>query len=125
MASYIHRFNFNASIDEERGELKTPGIDWGRPLKIIHRAGDYVIARCGGHATWSGVGMPWTYAPSTLMLIRTGIVEDVSALQSLDGVPYTRTCAEVIEEIEPGRRWKKALDALIASCNALAKETTP
>lgn len=118
MATFKHRFT--ATVDEQRGELKTPGVDWGAPLKIVHRSGDYVVVRCKGHQTWSGVGMPWIYAPATLMLVHVNLIEHGAADESRDGMLFTRTCGEVIEEIEPGRKWRKPLQELIKKCNNLA-----
>ena len=48
------RFGTRAHVKE--GVLLTPGVDYGRPLKIIYRNGSRLVVRRDGSKQWCSVG---------------------------------------------------------------------
>ena len=98
---------FSARIDNDI--VRTPGIDFGRPLQILHRGTKRIartdiprllVVRRQGHMYWAGRFSPQEYQPTEYMII-----------EFLDA-----KTAHVIEQITPGRRPKPAIEALKAKC---------
>lgn len=111
-------FNFRITSD---GKVETHGIDWGRPLVILHRNANHVVVRRAGHMTWCGVGSPQYYVETLYMLLKLKNESKVSAEKSLDGRAFTRSWASILKKREPGRKWKPVVTELIADCNLLGK----
>jgi hypothetical protein len=96
--------------------VRTPGVDFGRPLEILHRKGDYLVLRCKGHMTWCSVGEQ-RYAETHYDLVQVG-KEKISAKRSFTNKAWTREFFEVIERVEPGLKWREALKKLIERCDS-------
>ena len=97
--------------------LETPGVDFGRPLEILHRKDNQLVIRCKGSSHWSGIGMPRSYGETEYMRVLLS-EETVTAKQSLNGKAYTKQTMTIIERVSPGRKWKFALKTLIDLCEA-------
>jgi len=87
--------------------VRTPGVDWGRPLKILHRHKNRLVLRRNGHMTWASIGQQ-TYAETLYMLVEV-----------------SRDMATVIEEVEPGRKYRAAVADLIKKCGGKYKPPPP
>jgi len=82
--------------------VRTAGVDWGRPLEILHRHKNRLVLRRKGHMTWSSIGQQ-AYAETLYMLVEV-----------------KRGMARVIEEAEPGRKYRPAVADLIKKCGGMA-----
>ena len=97
--------------------LETPGIDWGRKLKILatSKDGKHVVVRRPGYMAWNGRGEARAYDEALYMLIQLGS-------EKVPGNVYyrahTRKIGTVLDEIRPGRN-RDAIKALIAKCEKL------
>jgi hypothetical protein len=89
--------------------LETPGIDWGRKLKILAKSkdGKHVVVRRAGYMAWNGRGEARAYDETLYMLIQLGSEK-----------AHTRKFGTVLEELRPGRD-RKAIQALITKCESL------
>lgn len=97
--------NWTAKIDGD--VVRTPGVDWGRPLEILHRHKNRLVLRRKGHMTWSGIGSS-IYAETLYMLVE------------LRGGSAT-----VIEEAEPGRKYRPVVANLIKKCGGKYEPPPP
>ncbi len=97
--------NWSAKIDGD--VVRTPGVDWGRPLEILHRHKNRLVLRRKGHMTWAGIGST-EYAETLYMLVEV-----------------KGTTATVIEEAEPGRKYATAVADLIKKCGGKYKPPPP
>lgn len=52
------------------GILKTPGIDYGRPLIVLDKHDRHILVRRDGHKTWNGMGRPWRWIPKRYTIFR-------------------------------------------------------
>jgi hypothetical protein len=100
-----HKFPFRIDNDI----VRTPGIDFGRPLQILHRGAKRlrgtelprrVVVRRAGYMAWAGRFSPQEYQPTQYMII-----------EFLD-----EKTAHVVEDVEPGRKAKPAIEGLKAKC---------
>ena len=99
--------------------VETPGVDWNSRVRLVHRRGAYAVLRFSSGSHWSGLGSRSQH-PSNWMLIRVEHVE-ISASRSLTGRAFTKDEATVLDECEPGTRWRETKIAMIAKCDALAE----
>lgn len=70
--------------------IETPGLDYGREIRVIAEAGNRMLLRVAGHKTWSGNYQPWQYYGTLYM----------AAIDQGNGHMH------VIREEQPGRRWR-------------------
>lgn len=95
--------------------VRSPGIDWGRPLEILHQNRNLLVLRRKGHMTWASLGQQ-RYAETLYMFVQLG-EERVSARHSVNGKAFTLKFADVLERVEPGTKWRAAVKRLIARCD--------
>ncbi len=92
--------------------LKSHGVDFGRPLEILARNGNRLLIRRKGHMYWSGIGNQ-NYAETRYMIVELK-PKHTSAKNSINGKAQDFQTAEVLEEVEPGKFWQKAVKELKA-----------
>lgn len=104
------------TVELDGDTLKTPGVNTGKPLKVLHRAGYYLLVRRAGHTyredRWSSRHVQTRYMLCTLNQ------EHVS--NPIAGKPFDRDFIIVVEERHPGTSWKKAEVEMRAECDRLA-----
>lgn len=93
------RFGTRAHADGD--VLRTPGVDYGRPLKIIYRNGNRLVVRRAGCKQWCSVGQS-EYTPTLYILLE------------LRGNMMFE-----LKQITPGHNWRPALKQLLAECDSL------
>lgn len=98
----------NAYFVQDGQKVRTPGIDWGGPLLQIYRIGKFRVWHKPTRTVWAGRFGQRATAPSAYFLVR---------------VRGERV--ECLEEVEPGRAWKKTRDRLIGEAMRLAKQMRP
>lgn len=113
---------FTVVFHEGSDEVRTPGVDLGGKVKLVHRAGSYCVLHVAGGSHWSGIGSR-TPHPAQWLLV---LVERVTttAERSASGAEFTRDRAIVLREREPGRDWRHTKAVFIADADARASETT-
>lgn len=89
----------------ENNCLITPGIDWGRPMQIIHQAGDFFVVKRNAHQFFGGIGLR-SFAPTFYALYRLEIID--RGFQAFE-----------IEKHEPGHYWKPIVKQLKQRCDEL------
>lgn len=57
-------------VDQEEIRGAMGGIYFGPRVLVLLRCGDRRLIWVPGHATWSGTGQPWTYAPTSMFITR-------------------------------------------------------
>lgn len=89
------------------GELtqisRVVGVDFGRPIKIIKNEGDYAVAKCEGHLTWSGIGRRrWAGTEYYLLRIwrRDNNVDFQILEQQRPGMAYQSAIKDLMEKME-------------------------
>lgn len=95
-------------------KIVTTGINWGygnHDLGIVHKTEHFMLWRKPPTQDWQGVGLGPGYFPVIYILVR---VEE-------DEVNYAnaKQVGVVIEECEPGRKWKSERQRLIDKANEL------
>lgn len=45
------------------------GVDYGRARAVLIQKGNRAVVVTPGHNVWSGIGMPWGYAPAEVSLV--------------------------------------------------------
>lgn len=85
-------------ILEGQDEIYTPGIDYGRPIKILSKTGDRMILQVPGHMVWAGNYQPRRYYGALYM----------AAVDGGDGF------MDVVMEEQPGRKWRPVVDRFSA-----------
>lgn len=93
----------------ETGEIRFPGLDYGRRVFMTYRAGDYAIIEVKGGEVWAGVGFR-EYHGAAYMLCRVKMTDE----QKLAG-----EIVQVENEVEPGRRWRSTRNEMIARIEEL------
>ena len=87
------------NVDKAAGILRTPGIDFGRPLKIVHEHHGWYVVKRAGCRQWCSQGQD-EYTPMELMLIAV-----------------SNDLGRVVREERPGHKWKDTLKVFINLCN--------
>ena len=112
----IHLDSFTAELAGD--VLKSPGVDWGAPLRVVLARGKHLIVHRKGHMAWSGNYQPYKYTGAKYMLLRLDRVH-VAAKESLNGHAYDKTTATVLQACVPGRRCDEAVCVLTSELHAL------
>ncbi len=123
--TYVFKFQVRYTGTGAVGEtLKTPGVDFGKPLEIVYRppspkprVANYMLVRGRGHVAWSGVGST-SYYKTCYMLIKV-YQYHCPAKSSLTGEAFDTLMAEEILREEAGRKWKDCVRKLSVRCNEL------
>jgi hypothetical protein len=95
--------------------VETPGVDLGGRVHLVHHAGRYAVLRIPAGKHWAGIGMDPEPHPSKWMLVKIARVT-VSAKDALMGKAFSGNRATVIEQVEPGRRWREERHRMIWLC---------
>lgn len=80
------------------GEVSVPGVDFGSRIRQERRIEDRALWVWPGHNAWGGIGLRY-YHPTRYMLVKY-----------LDA-----STVEVVEEVEPGRRWGAAKKRMLTT----------
>lgn len=100
---------FNYTIKD--GKIDNPGIDWsGATPELIYLGERYGVARQKGHTYWADRMNPSVYAPSSWYIFQFTPLNN-----SRTRIRVTR----VLDEVEPGNRWRQAKKELLARCAEL------
>lgn len=111
--------DFTGYLDkDDKGQrvIRTPGVDFGpKGLLLIHQAGNYLVTKQPGHNAWVSRGQSGYYATQYHLL------KMHSPYRNRD---WGRTFHQFQElaEIEPGKKWRGEVAALVAMANEAAKK---
>lgn len=94
------------------GVLKTPGIDYGRHLAVLHKRDPYILVVRQGHKTWNGMGRPWRWLPKRYIIFRI-----VREFKDKDG--RTRMDLESVQEFEATAKGRRVHSQAQAAFNKL------
>jgi len=112
---------FTIVLPEKVGQLvETPGINWNSRVNLVYRCDAYAVLRFSSGTHWSGLGSRSLH-PAKWMLIRVERVE-IPADRSLTGRAFTKDEATIVEEHEPGGKWRQTKIALIGAARRLAEK---
>lgn len=100
--------------ETEPNKIVTPGVSHGygvgNKIDLIHKEKDFMVVRFPGANEFSSRGSS-EYYPTRYALVK--IIDKYGTFDEY---------FEIIEEIEPGKRWKKTKDDLVAKCKAMQVE---
>jgi hypothetical protein len=107
----IEKYEVAAFLENRQGEVtqfsRIVGVDFGRPIKILAHQGQFAVAKREGHLTFDGIGRQrWAGSQYYLLQIWR---ED----KKID--------FEILERIEPGYHYQKAITKLKKEMNKLAR----
>lgn len=91
---------FPIEFPEGTDVIRTPGIDFSGPVRLIYRRGAYCVLKQPSGSHWAGLGAPRAAHLANWKLVRVH-----------------RGVATVLLEKEPGRRWKVCRDYFIAEAD--------
>jgi hypothetical protein len=105
--------------------LATPGIDWGPGCKpgptVVHRVKNYVIFKVKGSTQWASRGES-AYVRTSYVLAKLSPCHrgPLAKAASAKGDNRKRVTVTRIDEIEPGYKWRTALQGLKRKADGLA-----
>ena len=96
--------------------VQTPGVDFSGKVRLKFRAGAFAVLHAGGGTHWAGIGCRYPH-PARWWLVR---IDHQKVDRGLDGRPFERERATIIEETEPGLAWRRERERLIVKAKSLA-----
>jgi hypothetical protein len=111
------------------GAIKGSGVDYGGKVRLIHRAGPFLVINISGSMVWSGVGSPWEYGKAEWYLVEAELPQEIYKQgppwcqenpQNYNGREFR--VVKVLECQTPGRKWKACRDELIEKAQTLEKK---
>lgn len=95
--------------ENDPGKIYTPGVSHGygvgSRVDLVYRNDKFMVVRFPGASDWFGIGMSPEYYGSEYLLCE--IVSDDRF--------------DVIERVQPGRKWYKCKKEMIEKCNRLVR----
>ena len=111
----MHHGNFHFNIEiRADGSVRTPGVNFGGHVVLVHRQGRYAVLRVPSGSHWAGIGSRSSHG-SKWMLVKV-VHETTPAARSLTGRAFTRDVATIVDEAEPGTKWHATRNRMVGLC---------
>lgn len=103
----------------EDGMMRCPGFDYGTyDPQVIYQNGDFCVVKVRGSRQWSGVGQTKYYSTSYHLCQKVDPGKPTFSKKWPEGYVYFK----LLEEQEPGRKWKSCIGDLKDKADQLAKK---